>query len=137
MSWLHELANRARRDLGEIRANWQMVRDAWTGADGWTEEDGKGMSLIRITAALPNNFRGADAPLRAVHWKGQVDWPGAPGQGDTWFHCGEWGGELFHRVGFNAPVQSDEPGMDLEVETTGEVLRHLVDEHGFSSEWTP
>lgn len=67
---------------------------------------------------------------RSVSWRGQVDWPGAPRPGDTWFHCGDWGGEEFERVGFQGP-EAGRTHLSLEARVTPEVLAHLLAEHGF------
>jgi len=76
---------------------------------------------------------GPSSPSRVfAEWVGDVDWPGAPRRNDTWFHCGDWGGESFDRVSFNAPVGPDGIGMDIEVQTTADVIQHLIEDHGFT-----
>lgn len=72
------------------------------------------------------------AEVRTATWAGDVDWPGAPVPGSTWFHCDEWAGETVNRVGFNAPVPDGEPALTVEVRTDSEIIRHLLDEHGFT-----
>lgn len=90
------------------------------------------MALVRIHAFVrPDPLRG----LRVAMWLGQVEWPGAPREGDTWFHCEDWGGETVQRGAFNAPVVPGQPGYDMEVRTTLEVLEHLVAAHGFEGTW--
>lgn len=73
---------------------------------------------------------GALGVLRCVTWRGEVDWPGAPGKGDTWFHCGDWAGETVARVGFCGP-EDGRTHVSVEVRTDAEVLAHLIAEHGF------
>lgn len=70
--------------------------------------------------------------LSFAGWTGDVDWPGAPEPGSTWFHCSDWAGETVNRVAFYAPVADGEPGLTLEVKTDPETIRHLLAEHGFT-----
>jgi hypothetical protein len=72
-----------------------------------------------------------EEPRTAV-WSGDVDWPGAPRKDDTWFHCSEWAGETVNRASFYAPAAPGEHAFVLEIRTDVEVLRHLLDEHGFT-----
>lgn len=71
---------------------------------------------------------------RHLAWSlGEVNWPGAPHPGDTWFHCGDWAGEEFDRVSFYGP-ENGKTRLDIEVRTTSEVLAHLIADHGFEHE---
>ncbi len=84
------------------------------------------MSRIAIYASLgPNLDPGA-------RWEGNVDWPGSPRRGDTWYHCEDWAGETVERVEFFAPVRAGKPALAIEVRTTEGVVQHLVDMHGFN-----
>jgi len=83
------------------------------------------MSRVEIFAFVKPDF---GSGLRAARWKGDIDWPSAPPVGGTWFHCGDWGGEVFDRVSFCGPPDIS---LHCEVRTDVEVLQHLVAEHGF------
>lgn len=88
---------------------------------------------VRIYVFLNDRLDRRTATLRCATWIGRVDWPGAPRPGDSWFHCSEWGGETFDRVGFTGPDSEWKTYLDLEVKTTPDVLAHLVADHGFES----
>ena len=89
------------------------------------------MSEVGIYVLLNDRSDRSAAGPRSVKWVGQVDWPGAPRLGDSWFHCSEWGGETFDRVDFIGPDSTWKTHLDLEVRTTPEVIAHLTAEHGF------
>lgn len=65
-------------------------------------------------------------------WAGDPGWLSLPAEGSTWFHCGEWGGEIVDRVSWNGPgYGGDNPAHCITVRTTQEVIAHLIAEHGF------
>lgn len=89
------------------------------------------MADVSIYAFLDrrHDVLGYEGP-RSVVWHGQVDWPGAPRPGDTWFHCGDWTGEDVDRSSFQGP-EDGKTRFIMEVRVTPEVLEHLLAEHGF------
>lgn len=76
---------------------------------------------------------------RYLTWVGEIDWPSLPHDGSTsWVHCGGWAVEKIKYVYFNGPFvegmnEKDRPDapVTIEVETTEDVLDHLVEYHGF------
>lgn len=88
------------------------------------------MAEVWIYAFLDERSPGA-AQARSARWQGEVNWPGAPRPGDTWFHCGEWAGETVDRSSFSGP-DDGRTHLNIELRTTREVLDHLIADHGFS-----
>jgi hypothetical protein len=79
----------------------------------------------------------SSSPRRVAKWSGDPGWISMPSPGDTWFHCGDWAGETFGpRIAWCGP--GDRMAHTIEVKNLGDdVVRHLVEDHGFVYEWDP
>lgn len=90
------------------------------------------MTNVKFYVFLDRAHESADVDgPRFATWEGPVDWLGAPRQGDSWTHCGEWTAEFFDQVSFDGPLHG-KTSMALEVRTDPEVMGHLIAEHGFT-----
>jgi hypothetical protein len=95
---------------------------------------------VRITVTETRSaarLASGDHPAAYAEWSGEIDWPTVPRPGvDNWAHCGDWAAEQIHQTYFHGPplIGGDpfsEPGVTVEVETTADVIVHLIAEHGF------
>jgi hypothetical protein len=83
----------------------------------------------------------SDTDLRMVTWDDDSPWSDIPPAGGNWVHCSAWATESFERVNYIGPSLLDQGAGDdfaetcdvsLEVFTTQDVMRHLVERHGFT-----
>lgn len=76
-------------------------------------------------------------------WEGELPWPSVPPAGADWVHCGGWAVEQLTKVYWQGPqalvFDPDEEfavftsPVSIEVWTSSQVIRHLVEKHGFAA----
>lgn len=82
--------------------------------------------MVKVTiTVIDSNDRGS-----YVEWTGDPGWLSMPPECATWFHCGEWAGEMIDHVSYSHPSEFG-VNHNIELDCMAEVLGHLVDDHGF------